>query len=91
MGGLAAPMPRVGALDGVAATGPESSCWRDPDGADRSDPGGRQARRRRPVWSDAAIAFRDNPDLKDAMGRAGVMRTHRAEIFNELESSPVQY
>lgn len=37
----------------------------------------------------AATAFRDNPDLKDAMGRAGVASVPRIEIFNEVES--VQY
>lgn len=38
---------------------------------------------------EAATAFRDNPDLKDAMGRAGVAGVPRIELFNEVES--VQY
>lgn len=38
---------------------------------------------------DAATAFRDNPDLKDAIGRAGVASVPRVEISNEVES--VQY
>ena len=38
---------------------------------------------------EAATAFRDNPDLKDAMGRAGVTGPPRIEIFDEVES--VQY
>ena len=35
---------------------------------------------------EAATAFRDNPELKDAMGRAGVTGTPRVEIFDEVES-----
>lgn len=38
---------------------------------------------------DAALGFRDNPDLKDAMGRAGVTSVPRFEIFEEVEN--VQY
>ena len=38
---------------------------------------------------DAAQKFRDNPDLKDAMGRAGLTSAPRIEIFEEVES--VQY
>jgi quinol monooxygenase YgiN len=38
---------------------------------------------------DAATAFRDNPDLKEAMARAGVTGPPRIEIFHEVES--VQY
>lgn len=38
---------------------------------------------------DAAIAFRDDPDLKEAMGRAGVVSPPRIEIFDEVEA--VQY
>lgn len=38
---------------------------------------------------EAATAFRDNPDFKDAMGRAGVASVPRIELFNEVES--VQY
>ncbi len=38
---------------------------------------------------DAANAFAENPDLKDAMGRAGVTGPPRIEIFEEVES--VQY
>lgn len=38
---------------------------------------------------DAATAFRDNPELKDAMARAGVTGIPRVEIYNEVEA--VQY
>jgi hypothetical protein len=38
---------------------------------------------------DAALGFRENPDLKDAMGRAGVTSAPRFEIFEEVEN--VQY
>jgi len=38
---------------------------------------------------DAALGFRDNPDLKDVMGRAGVTSAPRIEIFEEVEH--VQY
>ena len=38
---------------------------------------------------EAANAFRDNPGLKDALGRAGVTSAPRIELFNEVES--VQY
>jgi hypothetical protein len=38
---------------------------------------------------ETAIAFRDNPDLKDAMGRAGVVGHPRIELYEEIES--VQY
>jgi hypothetical protein len=38
---------------------------------------------------DAALGFRDNPDLKDAMGRAGVTSAPRIEIYEEVEN--VQY
>ena len=32
-----------------------------------------------------AISFRDNPDLKDAMGRAGVTSAPRIELYEEVE------
>ncbi len=38
---------------------------------------------------DTATAFRDNPALKDAMGRAGVVGHPRIELYEEVES--VQY
>ena len=38
---------------------------------------------------EAATAFRDSPELKAAMGRAGVTSAPRIEMFNEVES--VQY
>ena len=38
---------------------------------------------------DEATAFTNNPDLKEAMGRAGVTAPPRIEIFEEVES--VQY
>lgn len=38
---------------------------------------------------EAATAFRDSPELKDAMGRAGVTSAPRIELFSEVES--VQY
>lgn len=38
---------------------------------------------------DAAKAFRENPDLKAALGRAGVTSAPRIEMYNEVES--VQY
>ncbi len=38
---------------------------------------------------ETAIAFRDNPDLRDAMGRAGVVGHPRIELYEEIES--VQY
>lgn len=38
---------------------------------------------------EAAIAFRDNPELKAAMQRAGVTSSPRIEIFDEVEA--VQY
>ncbi len=34
---------------------------------------------------EAATAFRDNPDLQDAMGRAGVTSPPRIEIYDEVE------
>lgn len=39
--------------------------------------------------ADAARAFVNNPDVKEAMGRAGVLGAPRVEIFEEVES--VQY
>ena len=39
--------------------------------------------------ADAASAFASNPDLKDAMQRAGVTGAPRIEIYEEVES--VQY
>jgi hypothetical protein len=39
--------------------------------------------------ADTAIAFRDNPGLKEAMGRAGVVGHPRFELYEEVES--VQY
>jgi len=36
---------------------------------------------------DAAVAFRDNPDLRDAMGSAGVIGAPRFEISEEVDSS----
>lgn len=39
--------------------------------------------------ADAALQFRDNPDLKGAMGEAGVQGAPRIEIFEEVES--IQY
>ena len=36
---------------------------------------------------DAAQRFRDNPDLKDAMGRAGLTSAPRIEIFEEVENA----
>ena len=39
--------------------------------------------------AEAAQEFRDNPDLKEAMGSAGVAGPPRFEIFEEVES--VQY
>jgi len=38
---------------------------------------------------EAAQQFRDNPDLKSAMGSAGVQGPPRFEIFEEVES--IQY
>ena len=38
---------------------------------------------------EAAQAFRDDPELKEAMGVAGVVGAPRFEIFEEVES--VQY
>ena len=38
---------------------------------------------------DAATAFTTNPDLKEAMGRAGTIGAQRIEIFEEVEA--VQY
>jgi len=38
---------------------------------------------------DTAVAFRDDPALKEAMGRAGVTSAPRIEIFDEVEA--VQY
>jgi hypothetical protein len=38
---------------------------------------------------EAAQAFATNPDLKEAMGRAGATSVPRVEIFEEVES--VQY
>jgi heme-degrading monooxygenase HmoA len=37
----------------------------------------------------AALDFRENPDLKQAMGDAGVVGTPRFEIFDEVEA--IQY
>ena len=34
----------------------------------------------------AALAFRDNPDLKEAMGTAGVKGAPRFEILEEVEA-----
>ena len=39
--------------------------------------------------ADAARQFRDDPDLKSAMGEAGVKGAPRFEIFEEVES--IQY
>ena len=39
--------------------------------------------------SDDARAFTQNPDLKDAMGRAGVTSSPRFELYEEVEA--VQY
>jgi hypothetical protein len=39
--------------------------------------------------AEAAAHFRDNPDLKQIMGEAGVKGAPRFEIFEEIES--VQY
>ena len=39
--------------------------------------------------ADAAMHFRDNPDLKGAMHEAGVKGAPRVEIFEEVES--IQY
>ena len=39
--------------------------------------------------ADAAVQFRDNPDLKGVMGEAGVEGAPRFEIFEEVES--IQY
>jgi heme-degrading monooxygenase HmoA len=39
--------------------------------------------------AEAAEQFRDDPELKDAMGEAGVVGAPRFEIFEEVES--VQY
>lgn len=36
--------------------------------------------------ADAARAFRDDPDLKEAMGEAGVASAPRFEIYEEVES-----
>jgi len=36
--------------------------------------------------ADAAKAFRDDPGLRDAMGRAGVVGHPRIEIFEEIEA-----
>ncbi len=38
---------------------------------------------------EAALGFRDDPELKEVMGRAGVTSTPRFELFEEVES--VQY
>lgn len=38
---------------------------------------------------DAALSFRDNPGLKDAMSRAGLTSAPRIEVYEEVES--VQY
>lgn len=35
---------------------------------------------------EAALGFRDNPDLKAAMGEAGVKSAPRFEIFEEVEA-----
>ncbi len=42
-------------------------------------------------WNDVddARAFTENPDLKDAMGRAGVTSSPRFELYEEVEA--VQY
>ena len=34
----------------------------------------------------AALDFRDNPDLKDAMGRGGVTSAPRIELYEEVEA-----
>ena len=34
----------------------------------------------------AVLDFRDNPDLKDAMGRAGVTSAPRIELYEEVEA-----
>ena len=34
----------------------------------------------------AALDLRDNPDLKDAMGRAGVTSAPRIELYEEVEA-----
>ncbi|MGH3459402.1 hypothetical protein, partial [Aeromicrobium sp.] len=39
--------------------------------------------------AEAALQFRDNPELREAMGSAGVQGAPRFEIFEEVES--VQY
>jgi len=38
---------------------------------------------------EAALKFRDNPELKQVMGDAGVVGTPRFEIFDEVEA--IQY
>ena len=38
---------------------------------------------------DAALSFRDNPDLKEKMGQAGVTSSPRFELYEEVEA--VQY